>query len=129
MKHFTQLRYLHFYVCKPDLDTAFSAIISDCGKDIRNMLQSYGSAKDWLTVQVRYDPANPRDQKNKPFEFYLTCALHGSFGVNRLKVVMVLLTPNPSVSSMSGSKHSTPPLFANSPDLCLRAFFSSYSEE
>ena len=28
----------------------------------------------WLTVQVRYDPANPRDEKNKSFEFYCTCA-------------------------------------------------------
>ena len=23
---------------------------------------------------MRYEPANPRDQKNKPYEFYLTCA-------------------------------------------------------
>ena len=38
------------------------------------MMQSYGSAEVWLTVRVRYDPANPRDQKNKPFKFYLTCA-------------------------------------------------------
>ena len=48
--------------------------MSDCRTDIRNMMHSYGSAKVWLTVQVRYEPANPRDQKNKPFEFYLTCA-------------------------------------------------------
>ena len=74
MHHFTQLQYLPFCVCKPDLDTALSAIISDCGTDIRNMMQSYGSAKVWLTVQVQYEPANPRDQKNKSFEFYLTCA-------------------------------------------------------
>ena len=38
------------------------------------MMQSYRSAKVWLTGQVRYEPSNPRDQKNKPFEFYLTCA-------------------------------------------------------
>ena len=38
------------------------------------MMQSYGSAKVWLTVQVRYEPANLRGQKNKPFKFYLTCA-------------------------------------------------------
>ena len=38
-------------------------------------MQSYGSAKVWLTVQVRYEPANPRDQKNKHFEFYLTSAV------------------------------------------------------
>ena len=74
MQHFTQLRYLPFYLCKPDLDTSLSAIISYCGTDIRNMMQSYGSAKVWLTYQVRYEPANPRDQKNKPFEFYLICA-------------------------------------------------------
>ena len=64
MQHFTQLRYLPFYLCKPDLDTALSAIISDCGTNIRNMMQSYRSAKVWLTVQVRYEPANPTDQKN-----------------------------------------------------------------
>ena len=28
----------------------------------------------WLTVQVRYETANPKDETNKPFEFYLTCA-------------------------------------------------------
>ena len=39
MHHFTQLRYLPFVVCKPDLDTALSVIISDCGTDIRNMMQ------------------------------------------------------------------------------------------
>ena len=72
--HFTQLRYLPFCVCKPDLDTALSAIISDCGTDIRNMMQSYGSGKVWLTVQVRHEPANPRDQKYKSFEFSVTCA-------------------------------------------------------
>ena len=66
MHHFTQLRYLPFSVCKPDLDTALSSIISDCGTDIRNMMKSYGSAKVWLTVQVGYEPANPRDQKTSP---------------------------------------------------------------
>ena len=73
MHHFTQLRYLLFVVCKPDLDTALIAIISDRGSDNRNMMQRYGSAKVWLTVQVRYEPANLRDKKNKSFEFYLTC--------------------------------------------------------
>ena len=74
MHHFTQLRYLTLYMCKPGLDTAVSSITSDCGTNIRNIMQSYGSAKVWLTVQGRYEPANPRHQKNKPFEFYLTCA-------------------------------------------------------
>ena len=74
MRHFTQLRYLPFLVCKPDLDVALFAVISDCGTDIRQMIESYGSVKVWLTVQVRYEPANPKDEKNEPFEFYLTCA-------------------------------------------------------
>ena len=38
-------------------------------------MQSYESAKVWLTVQVRYEPANLRDHKNKIFEIYLTCAV------------------------------------------------------
>ena len=42
MQHFTQLRCIPFFLCKPDLDIALFAIISDCGTDIRNMLQSYG---------------------------------------------------------------------------------------
>ena len=74
MQHFTQLHYLPFSVCNPDLDIALFAILTDCGADIRKMMQSYGSAKVWLTVQVRYEPTKPRDKKNKPFEFYLTCA-------------------------------------------------------
>ena len=37
------------------------------------MMHSYGLDKVWPTFQVRYEPANPRDQKNKPFEFYFTC--------------------------------------------------------
>ena len=37
-------------------------------------MQSYESAKMWLICQVLYEPANPRDHKNKPFEFYLTYA-------------------------------------------------------
>ena len=74
MHHFTQLRYLPFCVCKPDLDTALSAIISDFVTDIRDIMLSYKSAKVWLTVQVRYEIANLRDQKNKSLEFYLTCA-------------------------------------------------------
>ena len=41
MQHFTQLRYHSLFLCKPDLDTAFSAVISDCSTDIRNMMQSY----------------------------------------------------------------------------------------
>ena len=102
MQHFTQLRYLPFCFCKPDLDTALSAIISDCGTDIRNMMQSYGSAKVWMTVQVRYEPANPRDQKTSPLNSTLPAPPHGSSGVNRLKMVMVLRKPNPSVSFLSG---------------------------
>ena len=74
MAHFTQLRYLPFSVTKPDLDIALGAISSDCGTDIRRMIEGYGSAKVWLTVQVRYEPANPKDEKNKPFEFFLSCA-------------------------------------------------------
>ena len=38
------------------------------------MVEGYGAAKVWLTVQVRYEPANPRDEKHKPFKFYLTSA-------------------------------------------------------
>jgi hypothetical protein len=72
MLHFTQLRYLPFSVTKPDLDIALGAITSDCGTDIRRMIEGYGSAKVWLTIQVRYEPANPKDEKNKPFEFFLS---------------------------------------------------------
>ena len=74
MEHFTQLRYRPFSECKPDFDMALKSIISDCGMDIRRMVEGYGAAKVWLTVQVRYEPANPRDEKHKPFEFYLTSA-------------------------------------------------------
>ena len=74
MAHFTQLRYLPFSVVKPDLDNALAAITSDCGTDLRQMIDGYGSAKVWLTVQVRYEPANPKDEKNKAFEFFLSCA-------------------------------------------------------
>ena len=73
MVDFTMLRYLPFSLTKPDLDNALGAITSDCGTDIRRMIDGYGSAKVWLTIQVRYEPANPRDEKNKPFEFYLSC--------------------------------------------------------
>ena len=74
MVHFTQLRYLPFSLATPDLDNALGAITSDCGTDIRRMIEGYGSAKVWLTVQVRYEPANPKDEKNKAFEFFLSCA-------------------------------------------------------
>ena len=39
MEHFTQLRYLPFSVCKPDLDMALNSIIYDCGTDIRRWLR------------------------------------------------------------------------------------------
>ena len=74
MVHFTQLRYLPFSVSKPDLDIALEAISVDCGTDIRRMIDGYGSAKVWLTIQVRYEPANPLNEKYKTFEFYLSCA-------------------------------------------------------
>ena len=41
------------------------------------MMQNKGSAKAWQIGQVRYEPANTRDQKTKPVEFYLTCAATG----------------------------------------------------
>ena len=74
MLHFTQLRYLPFSTSTPDLDIALNAINRDCGSDIRRMIEGYGAAKVWLTVQVRYEPANPKDEKNKAFEFFLSCA-------------------------------------------------------
>ena len=105
MRHFTQFRYLPYLVCEPDLDLALSAVISDCGTDIRQMIESYGSAKVWLTVQVRYEPANPKDEKNKPFEFYLTCAATRFFAVSRQSVATVHRTPKRFVSSTIGSRN------------------------
>ena len=67
--------FVLFVVCKPDLDVALFAIMTDFGKDICQMIEYFTSARVWLTVQVRYEPANLKDEKYKPFDFYITCAV------------------------------------------------------
>ena len=62
---FTHLPYKPFPRCKPDLDMALNAITSDCGTDIRRMIEGYGGAKVWMTMKFRYEPANPKDNEKK----------------------------------------------------------------
>ena len=45
---FTHLLYKPFPCCKPDLDMALNAITSDCGTDIRQMIEGYGGGRQGL---------------------------------------------------------------------------------
>ena len=62
---FTHLLYKLFPRCKPDLDIALNAITSDCGTDIRQMIEGYKEAKVWITMKFRYVPANPKDNEKR----------------------------------------------------------------
>ena len=66
MQHLTQLRYLPFYLGKPDLETALSAILFDCGTIIRKKMHIYESANFWLNVLVQYEPYIRRTKKTSP---------------------------------------------------------------
>ena len=120
----TQLCYLPFVVCKPDQDVAFSAVIFDCGTDIRHMIESYVSAKVWLTVQVRYELANPKDEKINRSNSTLSAPQHGSFAVSRQSVKTLHRTSNRFVSFSIGYTNWIPRSFWNILNLCSRAFFS-----
>ena len=50
---FTHLIYKPFPRCKPDLDMALNAITSDCGTDIRQMIDRYKGAKVWIIMKFR----------------------------------------------------------------------------
>ena len=69
---FTHLLYKPFPRCKPDLDMALNAITSDCGTDNRDMIEGYGGAKVWITMKFRYEPANPKDNEEKPIKTYVS---------------------------------------------------------
>ena len=64
-KQFTHLLYKPFLRCKPDLDMALNAITSDCGTDIRQIIEGYGGAKVLLTMKFRYEAVNPKDNRKK----------------------------------------------------------------
>ena len=51
---------------------ALNAITSDCGTDIRQMIEGDGGAKVWITMKFRYEPANPKDNETKPIEIYVS---------------------------------------------------------
>ena len=65
---FTHLHYNPFPRCKPDLDMVLNAITSDCGTDIRQMIEGYGGAKVWMTMKFRYKPENLKNDEKKPIE-------------------------------------------------------------
>ena len=50
---------------------ALNAITSDCGIDIRQMIEGYKGAKVWIVMKFRYEPANLKNNKNKPIETYV----------------------------------------------------------
>ena len=51
---------------------ALNAITSNCGIDIRDMIEGYRWAKVWITIKFRYEPANPKDNEKKSIETYVS---------------------------------------------------------
>ena len=93
------------------------------------MMQSYRSAKVWLTVQMRYEPANPRDQKNKSFEFYLTCAATRFFRREPTEGNDGALYAEQSLKLFEQIKKLNATFIREQSGLVLATFFSSFSAE
>jgi hypothetical protein len=65
---FEQYRYLPKPNSKPDLDLALSAIETDCIGDIHEVIKRIKcSLKIWVTIQVRYESADPDANPHKEF--------------------------------------------------------------
>ena len=55
VSNFRQIKYLPFPNAVPDLDQAISEARVDCGWDLhKQIIEFYGAAKLWMTVQVEY---------------------------------------------------------------------------
>ena len=74
VRTFRRIKYLPLPNAEPYLDQALSGARLDCGRDLHKQLIEYGgAAKVWMTVQVEYEPVNPRANKER-FEQYLSAA-------------------------------------------------------
>ena len=75
VQNFRQIQYLPLPNALPDLDQALSGAWVDCGSDIHKQLIEFGgAAKVWITVQVRYEPAKPDNDKRHAFYQYLSAS-------------------------------------------------------
>ena len=72
VSNFRQMKYLPLPNAVPDLYQALSKARLDCGQDLHKQLIEFGgAAKVWMTVQVKYEPVNPLENK-QPFKQYLS---------------------------------------------------------
>ena len=69
-----QFKFIPLSNALPDLDLALAGARVDCARDLHKQLIEFsGAAKDWMTIQVEYEPVNPLANK-QPFEQYLSAA-------------------------------------------------------
>ena len=71
--NFQQIRYFPIDNALPDLGLALDGALLDCGGDVHRTIMEYeGAAKIWMTVQVRYEPANVEDDNRHGFTQFLS---------------------------------------------------------
>ena len=73
-RYFTMIEYLPLETSRPDLDIALHGALTDCGQDVKRILDEFTCAKVWMSVLVVYEPANIRDDKREEFQQYLSSA-------------------------------------------------------
>ena len=71
---FTHLLYKPFPRCKPDLDMALNAITSDCGTDIRQMIEKY---KVWIIMNFGTSPQIRKTMRKNQLRLTFRLNRHG----------------------------------------------------
>ena len=70
---FQQMCYFPIENALPDLDLALDSALLDCNADVPRTIMEYeDAAKIWMTVQVRFEPANPEDDERHEFYQFLS---------------------------------------------------------
>ena len=93
VRNWRQIQYLQLPNAVSNLDKAFNGSWVDCGFDLHNQLEEFGgAAKVWITVLVRYEPANPDTDKRQVFDQYLSAAPTRIFKQERT----IITTANPN---------------------------------
>jgi hypothetical protein len=70
---FRQIRYFPLEKQTPNLILELEGAIADCRYDVQRMHNEYRiGCKCWITVEVHYEPVNPREDKHKKFDKYLS---------------------------------------------------------
>ena len=102
VSNFHKIKYFNLFIAVLYLDQALSVARLDCEQDLyKQLIESSGAAKMWITIQVEYERVNPLATK-LPFEQYISAAqpriIKRNEAITALKTLIYRVSSKPNKS-------------------------------